>query len=117
MHESGLTEDLFAHALQHAREANARRIVRVKVTIGALSDATPESIRFYFDSLAPGTIAEGATLEFDTAPGRAHCKACGRDVTIDELFAACPACGEFALVVMGGNGVYLDSLDVEADGG
>ena len=113
MHESSLTEDLFAHALQHAREANARRIARVKVIIGALSDATPESIRFYFDSLAPGTMAEDATLEFDRVPGQAHCKVCGRDVIIDERFAACPACGEFALVITGGNGVYLDSLDVE----
>ncbi|MBI3361113.1 MAG: hydrogenase maturation nickel metallochaperone HypA [Chloroflexi bacterium] len=73
MHESGLTEDLFAHALQHAREANARRIARIKVVIGALSDATAESIQFCFDSLAPGTIAEGATIEFGTSPGEAHC--------------------------------------------
>lgn len=113
MHESGLTEDLFAHVLQHALEADARRVTRVKVVIGALSDATPESIRFYFDSLAPGTLAEGAALEFDTAPGRARCDACGREVTISERFAACPVCGEFTLIVTGGHAVYLDSLDVE----
>ncbi len=94
MHESGLTEDLLTHALQHAREAHARRIVRLRVTIGALSDATPDSVRFYFEALAPGTLAEGAVLEFDTAPGRAHCRACGQDVTVGELFAPCPACGQ-----------------------
>lgn len=113
MHESGLTEDLFAHAMHHAREANARRVTRVRVVIGALSDATPDSIRFYFDTLAPGTIAEGAELEFDTAPGQAHCNACGRDVAVEELVAVCPACGEFALTITGGNAVFLDSLDVE----
>jgi hydrogenase nickel incorporation protein HypA/HybF len=113
MHESGLTEDLFAHALQRAREANARRIARVRVVIGALSDATPESIRFYFDSLAPRTLAEDATLEFGTAPGQAHCNACGRDMTVADRFAACPTCGAFPLVITGGNAVYLDSLDVE----
>jgi hydrogenase nickel incorporation protein HypA/HybF len=113
MHESGLTEDLFAHTMQHAQEANARRVTRVRVIIGALSDATPESIRFYFDSLVPGTIAEGALLEFVTSPGRAHCNACQRDVTIEELFGVCPECGAAALRVTGGNAVYLDSLDVE----
>ena len=113
MHESGLTEDLFTHTLQHAREANARRVISVRVTIGALSDATPESIRFYFDSLATGTIAEGALMEFDQAPGRAHCTACGHDVSIDELFTTCPDCGAYALQITGGNGVYLDSLEVE----
>jgi hydrogenase nickel incorporation protein HypA/HybF len=81
--------------------------------IGALSDATPESIQFYFDTLASGTLAEGARLEFSRVPGQAHCRACGHTVTIDELYAVCPDCGEFALDVTGGNGVYLDSLDVE----
>lgn len=113
MHESGLTEDLFAHTMQHAREANARRVTRVRVIIGALSDATVESIRFYFDSLAVGTIAEGAELEFDRAPGKARCTACGNDVTIDELFTTCPNCGVYALQITSGNGVYLDRLEVE----
>ena len=113
MHESLLTEDLFVHVLQHAQEANARRIVRIKIRIGSLSDATPDSIQFYFHLLAPGTIAEGATLEFASAPGEAHCNVCGRDVNIDELFATCPLCGEAALTITGGNAVHLDSLDVE----
>src|SRR5512142_2203878 len=99
MHESGLTEDLFTHTMQHAREANAQRVIRVRVIIGVLSDATPESIRFYFDTLAAGTIAEGADLEFDRATGKAHCTACGDDVTVDEWFTTCPTCGEYTLQV------------------
>ncbi len=113
MHESGLTEDLFAHTMQHAQEANAKRVTRVRVIIGELSDATPDSIQFYFDTMAAGTIAEGACLEFSTAPGQAHCNACGKDVSITELYGACPECGAVALTVTGGNAVYLDSLEVQ----
>ncbi len=115
MHEGALTEDLFEHAMIHAKEANARRVTRLKVTIGALSDATPESIEFYFNSLAPGTIAEGAVLEFDTVPGQAHCNACGKDVSIEEFYSVCPECGAFPLTITGGNGVYLSSLEVETE--
>jgi len=115
MHEGALTEDLLKHALLHAQEVNARRIARVKVTIGALSDATPESIETYFNLFAPGTIAEGAVLEFDTSPGQAHCNTCGKDVTIDALYSPCPECGAFDLTITGGNGVYLSSLEVETD--
>ena len=113
MHESGLTEDLFTHTMQHAQEANAKRVTRVRVVIGELSDATPDSIRFYFDSMAAGTIAEDALLEFGVAPGQAHCTACGNDVAIHELFATCPRCGAFALEVTSGSSVYLDSLEVQ----
>ena len=115
MHEGALTEDLFEHVLIHAKEANARRVTRVKVTIGALSDATPDSIKFYFDALAPGTLAEGAALEFESAPGAAHCSACDKEFEIAELYAACPQCGAFPLKITRGNGVYLSSLEVETD--
>ena len=115
LHESSLTENLFEHVLVHAKEANARRVTRVKVSIGALSDATPESIQFYFNSLAPGTLAEGAMLEFDRAPGTAQCPVCAKEFEIDEIYGACPQCGAFPLKVTSGNGVYLSSLEVETD--
>jgi hydrogenase nickel incorporation protein HypA/HybF len=115
MHEGSLTEDLFEHVLIHAKEAKARRITRVKVTIGALSDATAESIRFYWDSMAPGTIANDATLEFESAPGTAKCNTCGETFEILEQYATCPKCGAFPVTVTGGDGVYLASLEVEAD--
>ena len=116
MHEGSLTEDLFDHVLIHAREAGTRRVTRVKVTIGALNDATAESIQFYWDSLAPGTLAEGATLEFDSAPGTAECMTCGEKFEISDAYSACPRCGAFPVKITGGNGVYLSSLEIETDG-
>jgi hydrogenase nickel incorporation protein HypA/HybF len=113
MHEGSLTENLFEHVLIHAREAGARRVNRVKVTIGALSDATPESIQFYWGSMAPGTIAEGAFLEFEQSPGTALCPNCGAQFEVEELLSACPECGNFPVQVTGGDGVYLTSLEVE----
>ena len=115
MHEGALTEDLFEHVLAHAREANARRVTRVKVSIGALSDATAESIQFYFSQLAPGSIVADAALEFETGPGTAKCLSCGKEFEIEELYATCPACGKFPVQVTGGDGVYLSSLEVETD--
>ncbi len=116
MHEGALTQDLFEHVLAHAREAGARRVTRVMVTIGALSDATPESIEFYFNSLAPGTIAAQAVLEFKSTPGMAKCPVCDKEFEVEEAYVACPSCGHFPVIVTGGNGVYLSSLEVEKDG-
>ena len=115
MHEGALTENLFEHVLVHAREANAKRVTRVKVTIGALSDATPESIQFYFSQLAPGSIVENAALEFDTAPGKAICPSCGNEFQIEDIYATCPVCNTFPIKVVSGDGVYLSSLEVETD--
>jgi|GEM_PF-580824 len=115
MHEGALTEDLFEHVIIHAREANARCVTRVRVSIGALSDATAESIQFYWNTMAAGTIAADAVLEFEAIPGQATCPKCAADFEIDELYAACPKCETFPVQVTGGNGVYLSSLEVETD--
>lgn len=116
MHEGSLTQDLFDHVLTHAREAGARRVTRVRVTIGALSDATPDSIQFYWDTMAPGTIAEGALLEFDTAPARGRCPACNAEFEVGDRYAACPQCGAFPVTITSGDGVYLTGLEVETEG-
>lgn len=115
MHEGSLTQDLFEHVLAHAQEAGARRVTRVRVTIGALSDATPDSIQFYWDTMAPGTIAEGASLEFETAPAKGRCPACQAEFEVDDLYAACPQCGAFPVTIIAGEGVYLSSLEVETE--
>ncbi len=115
MHEGALTENLFEHVLIHAREANAKRVTRVKVSIGVLSDATAESIQFYFSQLAPGTIVEGAALEFESGPAKAKCPACGREFEIEDIYATCPSCQMFPVKVLSGDGVYLSSLEVETD--
>jgi hydrogenase nickel incorporation protein HypA/HybF len=115
MHEGSLTKDLFEHVIIHAKEANARRVTHVKVSIGALSDATSDSIAFYFSQLAPGTIVEGCDLEFESKPGTARCPKCGEEFEIEELYAACPKCQTFPVQVTSGNGVYLASLEVETD--
>jgi hydrogenase nickel incorporation protein HypA/HybF len=117
MHEGALTENLFEHVLIHAREAGAKRVTRVKVTIGALSDATSESIEFYFSQLTPGTMVDGAEIEFETKPGKAECPSCGHGFEITEIYAACPNCGNFPVKVISGDGVYLSSLEVETDDG
>ena len=115
MHEGALTQDLFDHVLIHARQADARRVTRVKVTIGALSDATPESIEFYFSQLAPGTIVEGCALEFESKPGTARCPECGKEFEVEEAYTACPECDHFPVQLTGGDGVYLSSLEVETE--
>jgi hydrogenase nickel incorporation protein HypA/HybF len=65
--------------------------------------------------MVPGSIAEGALLEFGIAPGTAKCGNCGEEFEVSELYADCPKCGAFPVAVTGGNGVYLSSLEVETD--
>ena len=66
MHEMSLMKGLLVRLERLARESGARRIVRVRVRLGALSHFSPDHFREHFEIAARGTPAEGAALEIET---------------------------------------------------
>lgn len=68
MHEMSLMADLFRKIEQVAREHRARKIVKVKVTLGALSHLSPDHFREHFEHASRGTVAEDASLEIAVQP-------------------------------------------------
>jgi hydrogenase nickel incorporation protein HypA/HybF len=50
-----------------ARNENARRVVGITVTLGALSHMTVDHFGEHFDQASAGTIAEGALLTVTTS--------------------------------------------------
>jgi hydrogenase nickel incorporation protein HypA/HybF len=113
MHELGITENLLSLALEQATQAQAQRITKIEVVIGQDSGASEESIKFYFDLLTPGTIAEGATLSFERVATRFRCPYCQRLLSSAEASGGCPNCGERRLEQATGRELYLKSIDVE----
>jgi hydrogenase nickel incorporation protein HypA/HybF len=69
MHELGITESLLSTALEYASKAQAMRIKALNLVLGEQSSVAEDSVRFYFEYLSPGTMAEGATLAFQKVPG------------------------------------------------
>ena len=66
MHEFSLINDLMRKIDAIAREQGARRVVGVKVRLGALSHLSPDHFREHFEAVAIGTIAEAARLDIET---------------------------------------------------
>lgn len=76
MHEFSLMKGLMRKVESVAAENQARRVVGVRVRLGALSHMTPEHFREHFEHAARGTLAEDARLDFEldesTTDPRAH---------------------------------------------
>ncbi len=70
MHELAIVEDLMNTVLQSARENNLKRVKSVKIVVGEKTAALPDSLRFCFDALCPGTIMAGSRLEIEETAGR-----------------------------------------------
>lgn len=111
MHEMALAESVVEIVERRAAEVGAGRIVLVRLEIGALSHVEPQALRFAFEAVALGSIAEGAELKIARPPGRALCTDCGAAVRIDHLGAPCPQCGGFGLQVSGGDELRVRDME------
>ncbi len=96
-----------------AREQGFLRVRTVVLEIGQLSSVEPEAMRFCFDAVACGTLAEGAQLEVVEVPGEGLCFSCGKTVPLAALYDPCPACGGYPVQATGGTGMRVRELEVE----
>lgn len=112
MHEVGIIESTLDVIRREARAHDATGIARVVLRIGTLSGVEPEALRFAFEACSPGTIADGAELEIQSVPARAHCRDCAEDFAIESGFIfQCPRCHAFSGDVRSGRELELSRLE------
>ena len=113
MHEVSLIESVVALVEDERRKQDFSQVNMIRLHVGALGHAEPDALRFCFDAVAKGTIADGARLEIETIPGQGWCSDCCRTVRLDERFASCPACGNARVVMTAGGELRLVEMEVE----
>jgi hydrogenase nickel incorporation protein HypA/HybF len=113
MHEVSLIENVIALVQQERTKQVFTRVNMIKLKVGALGHAEPEALRFCFDAVATGTIAEGSRLEIEIVPGEGWCADCRSNVPLDQRFGACPICAGGRVSMTGGDILRLAELEVE----
>lgn len=109
MHEFGIMETLLRDASAAARGMPLRAL---NVRIGPLSGVVVDSLRFAFESLAPGTPAEGARLAVEETRPAFRCPDCGKLYETPVGDYRCPACGSVRGELVAGNEMELESIEV-----
>ena len=113
MHEMSLAESVLQIIEESARTQNFRRVRTVVLEIGKLAAVEADAMRFCFDAVTRGSIAEGAQLEIIETPGAGRCIACGRTVALLEQYGLCPECGSPQIEIVTGNQMRVKNLEVE----
>ena len=113
MHEMAISESILGILEDEARRQHYARVNRVRLEIGALAGIETEALRFSFDVVTKGTLAENAVLEIIGLDGQAWCLPCERSVPIGQRYDACPLCGGRALQVTGGEEMRIKDLEVD----
>lgn len=112
MHEMSLCEGIQQIVEDNARRAGATRVTRVRLEIGRFSGVETDALRFCFDVVTRGTLAEGAALDIEETPGTAFCFDCAETVTLSARLDPCPQCGGGRLVPNGGDAMRVRDIEV-----
>ncbi len=113
MHELSITQSILNIALSSAENEHAKKINKIKITLGEMTGCVPQYIQEYFDIVSEGTIAHGAKLEFDSIPASAKCLDCGAETRLIRFRFRCEHCGSQKLKIVSGREFLVDSIDID----
>jgi hydrogenase nickel incorporation protein HypA/HybF len=113
VHEVSLIESVVAMIEDERRKHDFSQVRLIRLRVGALGHAEPEALRFCFDAVTRGTVADGARLDIDIVPGEGWCSSCSRTVPLEERFAACPLCRNAPVRMTTGDELRVAELEVE----
>lgn len=113
MHEASLMAGILETAAEQALAHGSPAVLTIKLRVGGFTGVVREALEFAFDALKAGTVCEGAALEVETVPLRAHCASCEREVEADgDLCLLCPRCGR-AAAILAGRELEIEYLELE----
>jgi hydrogenase nickel incorporation protein HypA/HybF len=111
MHELAITQSVVDLVLERT---GGRRVVAVRVRVGALSGFVAESMAFCFELAVTGTALEGARLVIEETLGRISCRSCGTEQEIPDRILLC-GCGSADVRIVSGDDLDLVSVELERE--
>lgn len=113
----GICKGILDSAIEAAEDQNATAIREIKISVGELSEVVEYALQFAFESLAPGTLAEGGTLTFAHIKAASRCPQCGTEFEHGAFDAVCPECDNPFNENIRGRELRIDSIEIDAPDG
>ena len=112
MHELGIMTGVVDVVEQSAHEAQADKVLKVTLSVGTMTEAMEDALRFAYEALVEGTFAQDSELEIIMVQPRSICEDCGLEYEHDRFHMSCPTCGSFSTKLLAGKELQIDSIEV-----
>ena len=113
MHEVSICESILDILKDEAKKNNASKVTAVRLKIGELSGVVEDALRFAFEVVTKGSIAEGASLIIEEVPLTARCRSCGKEFHIVGYAFSCKHCESPEIEVISGREMQIEDMDLE----
>ena len=113
MHEMSLAEGVLGVVEDALRsEPSGVQVRSVRLEIGQLAAVEIEALRFSFDVVKRGSVADAARLDVIALPGQAWCTQCADTVALAQRGDSCSRCGGHQLQVTGGDELRVKDIEL-----
>jgi hydrogenase nickel incorporation protein HypA/HybF len=120
MHEISIAGAIVDSVLDAAKKNNAKKVNEVFLEIGELTALNPLQLKFIFETITTGTVAEGARYDIQVIKTLIECKKCSYKGPI-EFFEGlhfflpvikCPECGEIDVDIIAGRECCVKKIKI-----
>src|SRR5688572_19822737 len=112
MHELGIMASALEAVHRQTVREGAARVDRIVLRIGALAGVDIDALRFAYEALAPGSVAEGATLDIEEVTARAWCQRCDAEFGAGPgMIFQCPFCHDYSGEIRAGRELGIARLE------
>ena len=120
MHEISIAGAIIDSVLDAAEKNNARRVSKVYLEIGELTALNPDQLKFIFQTITKGTVAEGASYDIKVIKPSINCKKCSYKGPIEFFenlhfflpLIKCPKCDEPDVDIVAGRECFVKKINI-----
>ena len=113
MHELGIMTGVLQAVEESAKQAGSEKVLKISLSVGVMTEAIEDALRFAFEALSEGTMCESAELEITMIPPVSICAECGNEYEHDRFHMLCPECGCSFTQLIQGKELQIDSIEVD----
>ncbi len=120
MHEISIAGAIIEAVIDAAKKNSAKKVDEVFIEVGELTALNPEQLRFIFETITSGTVAEGARYNILVIKPLIDCKKCSYNGPI-EFFEKlhfflpvikCPKCSEADVEIIAGRECCVKKIKI-----
>ena len=112
MHEMSIAMNIVDIACKEAQSEGAPFISVIELDVGKLAGVMIDSLKFCYESVCKGTLAENSQLVVNELPGKGHCLKCNSEFEIDSFMALCPHCESYEVEIKQGRELKLKAVTI-----
>ncbi len=113
MHEFSIAMSIIEIAETEAKKVDATAVNELVLDIGTLAGIEFYALDTAMEMAIKNTMLEKAKIKVNKIQARARCSGCGEEYDIENVFDACPKCGNLYHDLLCGKELQIKSLVVD----